>query len=94
MDAEVSDENFCLKSENKNQHDKIAVAILLEEQIVGYVPKSLSKIFHQFIKIPKCAIGCKVTGKRVSWEQVMVLRFLSSTDLLVPKKQLKGQKRT
>ena len=27
-------------------------------------------------------------------EQVMVLRFLSSTDLMAPKKQLNGQKRT
>ena len=49
----VGDENFCLKSENENQHDKFAVAILLEEQIVGHVPKNLSKIFHQFMKIPK-----------------------------------------
>ena len=35
-----ADENFCLKSENENQHDKFAVAIVLEEQIVGHVPKS------------------------------------------------------
>ena len=35
-----ADENFCLKSENENQHDKFAVAIVLEERIVGHVPKS------------------------------------------------------
>ena len=46
------DENLFLKSENENTHDKFAVAILLEEQIVGHVPKNLSKIFHQFMKIP------------------------------------------
>ena len=62
----VGDENFCLKSENENQHDKFAVAIVLEERIVGHVPKNLSKIFHQFMKIPNGAIGCKVTGKRVN----------------------------
>ena len=62
----VRDENFCLKSENENQHDKFAVAIVLEERIVGHVPKNLSKIFHQFMKIPNCTIGCKVTGKRVN----------------------------
>ena len=62
----VGDENFCLKSENENQHDKFAVAIVLEERIVGHVPKHLSKIFHQFVKIPNCIIGCKVTGKRVN----------------------------
>ena len=60
------DEIFCLKSENENQHDKFAVAIVLEERIVGYVPKNLSKIFHPFMKIPNCIIGCKVTGKRVN----------------------------
>ena len=35
-----ADENLCLKSENENQHDKFPVAIVLEEQIVGHVPKS------------------------------------------------------
>ena len=62
----VNDENFCLKSENENQHDKFAVAIVLEERIVGHVPKNLGQIFHQFMKIPNCTIGCKVTGKRVN----------------------------
>ena len=63
----VGDENFCLKSENENQHDKFAVDIVLEERIVGHVPKTLRKIFHQFMKIPNCMIGCKVTGNRVNW---------------------------
>ena len=62
----VGDENFCFKSESENQHDKFAVAILLEENVVGHVPINLSKIFHQFLKISNCTIGCKVTGKRVS----------------------------
>ena len=60
------DKNFCLKSENKNQHDKFAVAIVLEERIVGHVPKNLSKIFHHFMKIPNCTTECKVIGKRVN----------------------------
>ena len=60
------DENFCLKSENENEHKKFAIAIVLEERIVGHVPKNLRKIFHQFLKIPNCTIGWKVTGKRVN----------------------------
>ena len=44
----------------------LQLAILLEEQIVGHVPKNLSKIFHQFMKIPNYTIRCKVTGKRVN----------------------------
>ena len=63
----VGGENFCLNPENENQHDKFAVAIVLEERI-GHVPEKLSKIFHQFMKVPDCAIGCKVTGKRVNRE--------------------------
>ena len=62
----VGDENFCLKSENENQHDKFVVANVLEERIFGHVSKNLSKIFHQFMKIPNCSIGRKVTGKPVN----------------------------
>ena len=62
----VGDENFCLKLENENEHDNFAVAVVLEEQIVEHVPKNLSKTFHQFMKIPNCTTGCKVTGKRVN----------------------------
>ena len=57
--SKVGDKNFCLKSENEDQHAKFAVAITLDEWIVGHVPKNLSKIYHQFY-----LIGCKVTGKR------------------------------
>ena len=64
--SKVGDENFCLKSENENQHDKFAVAIVLEERIVGHAPKNLSKIFHQCRKIPNCTIGYKVTEKPVN----------------------------
>ena len=62
----VGDENFCFKSGNENQLDKFAVAIVLKEPIVGHVPKNLSKIFHQFMKIRNCTIGCKVTGERIN----------------------------
>ena len=57
---------FLFEVRNKNQHDTFAVAIVLEEQIVGHIPKNLRKIFHQFMKIPNCNIGCKVTGKRAN----------------------------
>ena len=66
MDILVGDENFCLKSENENQHGNFAVAIVLEGRIVGHVPKNLSKIFHQFIKALNGYIGWKVTVKLVN----------------------------
>ena len=62
----VGDENFCLKSENENEHNKFALAIVSGKWRVGHVPKNLSKPFHQFMKIPNCTIGSKVTGKRVN----------------------------
>ena len=60
------------------------VVIVLEERIVGHVPKNMSKISHRYMTIP---------GNEWIVKQVMVLRFLSSANLLVPKKQLNGQKR-
>ena len=66
LKPKVRDANFWLKSENENWHDKFVVAIVMVERIVGHVSKNLSKIFHQFMKIPNCTIGCKVTGKRVN----------------------------
>ena len=90
----VGDENVCLKSENENQHGKFAVAIVLEERIVEHVPKNLSKIFYQFMKIPNCTIRCKVTGKHLSlgagygFEIPVQCRFIGA------KKQLNRQKIT
>ena len=46
----VGNENFCFKSESENQHDKFAVAILLEEKVVGHVPINLSKYSINFLK--------------------------------------------
>ena len=71
--SKVGDE----KSENENQHDKFPLAIVLEERIVGHVRKNLSKISHQFMKIPNCTIGSKVTGKRVNRAAIPV-EFQSS----------------
>ena len=90
----VSDEIFCLKSENKNQHDKFAVAIVLEEQIVGHVPKNLNKIFHEFMKIPNYTIGFKVTGKHVNHGAGYGLEIPVQYRFIVPKKHLNRQKRT
>ena len=65
----VGNENVCLKSENENQYGKFAVAIVLEERIAGHVPKNLSKIFHQFMKIPNCTIGCSNWETCKSWSR-------------------------
>ena len=41
------------------------------------------------MKIPNCTIGCNVIGKRAGYDLEIPV---SSTHLLVPKKQLNGQK--
>ena len=62
----VGDKNLSLKLESENLHDKYAVAVLSEGRVFGHVPKNLSKLFHQFLRIPNSTIGCKITGKRVN----------------------------
>ena len=92
----IVDDISWLSSSKKGYHFILSSIMIISLKpmlscIVGHLPKNLSEIFHQFMKIPNCTIGYKVAGKV---EQVMILRFLSSIDLLVPKKQLNGQKRT
>ena len=64
--------NDCLqcKIEENNEFDPSAVALLhddcLEKKVVGHVPIHLSKIFHQFLKLPFCSISAVVIGIRVN----------------------------
>ena len=55
----IGKENFCLKSENENQHDKCAVVIVLEERIVEHVSKKAwvkySINFKKFLTAPSDA---------------------------------------
>ena len=61
IDLEVTPE------EEKNEHDKFAVAIYHDKRVVGHAQKKhLSKPFYQFLSLPSCSISCEVTGKRVN----------------------------
>ena len=67
-------DNISWLSSSKTGHRFIlsSVVIISSEPmlswIIGQLPKNLTKIFHQFMKIPNCTIGCEVAGKRVYCE--------------------------
>ena len=41
---------FALEIEETNQHDRYAVAVLVNEVIVGHIPREISKIVYYFIR--------------------------------------------
>ena len=51
------------KLEEDNEHDKHAVAVLLDDQIVGHLPRSISRV-SRFFLCRGGLIACRVTGKR------------------------------
>lgn len=56
-------ENLVARQEDGNQIDKFAVAIYRENEIVGHVPREISKIVWHFIKHGG-AVNITVTGNR------------------------------
>lgn len=49
--------------EENNEHDKYAVSIKKDGEIVGHIPRSLSKLANFFLR-HHGSIKCTVTGKR------------------------------
>ena len=62
----IGDENLYLESEDGNEYDKNAVAVINDRKTGKHIPKNLSKTFKHFITLPNCTIKCTVIGKRVS----------------------------
>ena len=52
----VGDENLYLESEDGNENDKNAVAVIIDEKTGGYIPKNLSKTSKRFLTLPNCTI--------------------------------------
>ena len=57
------------KLEEDNEHDKHAVAVLLDDQIVGHLPRSISRVSRFFLRRGG-AITCRVIANsfRVHFE--------------------------
>lgn len=62
----VEGESLVCKREIENPHDKYAVSIIRNSDVVGHAPLSFSKIFSKFLSLPGCTISSTVTGKRVN----------------------------
>ncbi len=57
-DPSIGD-HFDLEIEENNRHDRFAVAIIVDESIVGHVPKEFSKIVYYFLRN-----GCHWNSRR------------------------------
>ena len=52
-----------LESEDGNECDKNAVAVIIDRKTGGHIPKNLSKTFKRFLTLPNCTTKCTVIGK-------------------------------
>lgn len=43
-------EELCLEAKDSNQHDKSTVAIITNDEVVGHIPCSFSKVSWHFLK--------------------------------------------
>ena len=50
--------------EDNNNHDPHAVAVMKDGQVVGHVPRELSRILYFFLKQPFSRVLCVITGRR------------------------------
>ena len=50
------DKNLYLETEDGNEYDKNAVAVINEGKTGGYIPKNLSKTFKCFLTLPNYTI--------------------------------------
>ena len=68
-----------VKRELTNEHDRFAVAVLKDGDVVGHVPRSLSKTNSFFLRHDGNVVFCEVTGERLNQEW----RCLASTGFTV-----------
>ena len=53
-------------TEEKNEHDKYALAEVNDDEVVGHIPLRLSKIMSMFLKLTGSHMEAEVTGKYVN----------------------------
>ena len=53
-------------TEEKNEHDEYAVAVVNDDEVVGYIPLRLSRIMSMFLKLTGSHKEVEVTGKYVN----------------------------
>ena len=60
--TQILDEKLATNKEKNNPHDKFAVAVVRDDQIVGHVPKDISKLCASLLLSGR-KINCTLTGK-------------------------------
>ena len=56
-------ENLLAATEPENHHDKYVVKVLKENEVVGHVPRDISKYYSSAL-LCGGTIKCEITGKR------------------------------
>ena len=54
---------YSCTTEEKKEHDEYAVAVVNDDEVVGHIPLSLSKIMSMFLKLTGSHMEVEVTGK-------------------------------
>ena len=79
----VGDKNLYLESEDGNEYDNNAVAVIIDGKTGGHIPKNLSKTFKRFLTLPYCIIKYTVNGKRANYRAgygleipIIIFKFL------------------
>ena len=62
----VVGEMLPVKRELTNEHDRFTVAVLKDGDVVGHVPRSLSKTTSFFLRHDGNVVFCEVTGERLN----------------------------
>ena len=84
----IGDKDLYLEPEDGNEYDKNAMAVIIDGETGGHIPKNLSKTFERFLTLPNCVIKCTVTGKRVNHGAAYGLEIPVNFKLLGPTKAI------
>ena len=60
----VIGEELSVKSEENNDHDRRAIAVMKDREVIGHVPRELSKILYFFLRRSESSVSCVITGIR------------------------------
>ena len=60
----VIGEELTVIPEENNDHDRHAIAVMKDGEVVGHVPRELSKILYFFLRRSGSRVSCVITGRR------------------------------
>ncbi len=60
----VIGEELTVTPEESNNHDHHAIAVMKDDEIVGHVPRELSRILYFFLRRSGSRVSCEITGRR------------------------------